>query len=259
MTRSVHPSAYTTGSVTSRDGTIIGYRQLGHGPGIIAVHGGMQAAQNFMRLAAALADAFTVYVPDRRGRGLSGPPGAYYSLQTECEDIEVLIRATGAHNVFGLSSGALIVLHAALTLPATDKVALYEPPLSIDHSTPTWWVTRYDREVAQGKLGSAMLTVVRGTQMTPPILRFVPRSLLALLLDHAVRLGSEDMGSGQDRGPSRPVTARPVALRLLLLRKAASRHESPPARIRRVETSRCVHSSPPCTTTHSWSWRAKDQ
>ena len=54
--------------MTSRDGTIIGYRQLGRGPGVIAVHGGMQAAQNLMKLAGALADSFTVYLPDRRGR-----------------------------------------------------------------------------------------------------------------------------------------------------------------------------------------------
>ena len=41
----------------------------GQRPGIIAVHGGgMQAAQNLMKLAHALADSFTVYLPDRRGR-----------------------------------------------------------------------------------------------------------------------------------------------------------------------------------------------
>jgi hypothetical protein len=39
------------------------------------MHTGMQAAQNFMLLAKALSDEFTVYLPDRRGRGLSGPPG----------------------------------------------------------------------------------------------------------------------------------------------------------------------------------------
>jgi len=40
---------YTTGTVTSHDGTTIGYRRLGEGPGIIAVHGGLQAGQNFMK------------------------------------------------------------------------------------------------------------------------------------------------------------------------------------------------------------------
>src|SRR5438067_5501090 len=76
---------YTTDSVTS-DGATIGYRQIGSGPGLILLHGGMQASQHYMRLAAALADAFTVYVPDRRGRGLSGPHGDQYSIAKECED-----------------------------------------------------------------------------------------------------------------------------------------------------------------------------
>lgn len=30
---------YTTSSVTSKDGTTVGYRQMGSGPGIILMHG----------------------------------------------------------------------------------------------------------------------------------------------------------------------------------------------------------------------------
>jgi len=48
---------YTTGSVTSKDGTTIGYRQLGHGPGVVLLHGMMSSGQNHMQLAEALADA----------------------------------------------------------------------------------------------------------------------------------------------------------------------------------------------------------
>jgi pimeloyl-ACP methyl ester carboxylesterase len=189
---------YTTGTVTSHDGTTIGYRRLGEGPGIIAVHGGLQAGQNFMKLGAALADEFTVYLPDRRGRGMSGPPGDRYSLTAECEDIDALLRETGTHNVFGLSSGAIVALQAALTVPAIHKVALYEPPLSIHDSTPMGWVTRYDQEVARGDLASAMITVMEGTQSAPSFLRFLPRSVLACLLGHVInkepsRLGSDDV------------------------------------------------------------------
>ena len=56
-------SAYTIGSVTSRDGTTIGYRQMGRGPGLILLHGAMQAAQNFMRLATALSSSFSWTTP----------------------------------------------------------------------------------------------------------------------------------------------------------------------------------------------------
>src|SRR3954452_5225511 len=113
--------AYITRTIISADGTTIGYRQLGHGPGLILVHGAMQAAQNFMDLAIALADAFTVYVPDRRGRGLSGPHGEHYCLAREVEDIQAIIAATGTAYLFGLSSGAIVALHTTLTTPAIRR------------------------------------------------------------------------------------------------------------------------------------------
>src|SRR4051812_9579801 len=115
---------FTTGQVTSADGTTIGYRQLGSGPGLILLHGGMMASQNFTRLAGALADTFRVYVPDRRGRGLSGPHGDDYGLARECEDIQALVEQTGAQNIFGLSSGAIVALQSALVLDSLRKVAL---------------------------------------------------------------------------------------------------------------------------------------
>jgi pimeloyl-ACP methyl ester carboxylesterase len=66
------PSA-AVGSVTSADGTTVGYRRVGDGPDVVLVHGGGQSSQNLMTLARTLSDRFTVYVPDRRGRGMSGP------------------------------------------------------------------------------------------------------------------------------------------------------------------------------------------
>jgi len=177
---------YTTGSATSKDGATIGYRQLGCGPGMMLLHGSMSSAHNHMQLAEALADAFTVYVPDRRGRGLSGPYSEDYSVQRDVEDIEAILTKTGAHNVFGVSSGGIICLQAALTLPTIHKAAIYEPPLFINSSVPTAVLTRFDEEMAQGKVAAALVTAMKGARMGPPIFNVMPRWLLERLTKMAM-------------------------------------------------------------------------
>ncbi|MEV4398168.1 alpha/beta hydrolase [Nonomuraea sp. NPDC049607] len=174
--------------VLSADGTTIGYRRRGRGPGLILVHGAMQASQHFTKLAAALSTDFTVYVPDRRGRGLSGPHGADFSVMREVEDLQALVTATGASQIFGLSSGALVVLRTALTTPALDRLALYEPPLSIDGSAPMDWVPRYDHEVAAGKSASALVTALKGLDAEPSLFSRIPRFALVPLLAIGARL-----------------------------------------------------------------------
>ena len=165
---------YTTGFVTSKDGTIIGYRQLGQGPGLVILHGGMESIQSHIQLAEALADTYTVYLPDRRGRGLSGPHGKNYGIQREVEDLDALLTQTSAHNVFGLSSAAIVLLHAALTLPAIYKAVIFEPPL---FNVTDDWLPRYDQEIAKGKVAAALATGTKGTQMWG---HAMPRWLLEL-------------------------------------------------------------------------------
>jgi len=177
---------YSKGLVRSSDGTAIGYRQYGSGPGLILVHGGMKAAQHFSKLADILGTSFNVYVPDRRGRGMTGPPGEGFGVQREVEDMQALIAATGARFIFGLSSGALVSLRTALFTPALDHVALYEPPLSINGSVPTAWVPRFDREIAAGRLAAALVTALKGTGVDPMFAR-LPRLVLAPVMAVALR------------------------------------------------------------------------
>lgn len=159
------PERWTTGSVTSKDGTTIGYRQIGRGPGVVLVHGIMESTQSHVQLAERLGDTLTVYLPDRRGRGRSGPQGNDYRLQKEVEDLEGLLAKTGAHQVFGVSAGALICLQAALTLPAIHKAAIFEPPLLISGSLSTAFLKRFDEEMANGDVASALVTAMKGSQM----------------------------------------------------------------------------------------------
>ena len=184
----------TTGSVTSQDGTTIGYRQYGHGPGVVLLHGTASSGYNHKQLAEALADAFTVVMPDRRTLGLSGPYSKDYSIQKEVEDLDALLTKTGAHHVFGVSSVGIICLQAALTLPALHKAAIFEPPLFIN-GAPTAVLARFDQEMAEGKVAAALITAMKAAQMGPPIFNVMPHWLLELLVSMAMK--SEDKkGSG---------------------------------------------------------------
>jgi pimeloyl-ACP methyl ester carboxylesterase len=180
----------TTDFVTSQDGTTIGYRRFGRGPGIILLHGGMKSSNDFRSLAELLSDAFTSYVPDRRGRGLSGPHGAAFSVVREVEDVQALIAKTEATNLFGLSSGALVALRTALATPSLRKVALYEPPLSIDGSVPVDWVPRYERELAEGRLAAALVTALKETQIEP-LFASLPRWLLEPFIALGLRVSPQ--------------------------------------------------------------------
>jgi pimeloyl-ACP methyl ester carboxylesterase len=166
---------FRIGSVTSKDGTAIGYRAFGCGPGVVLVHGTMSSGRHHTQLAEALGDNFTVYVPDRRGRGLSGPYRPADGIQQDVEDLQALIAATGAHNAFGLSSGAIIVLQAALTLDGIHKAAIFEPPLLNNASEPAATLRRFDREMAEGNVAAALITAMKGAQMGPPIFNLMPR------------------------------------------------------------------------------------
>lgn len=187
------PSAvFETGSVRSSDGTVIGYRRIGHGPGLILVHGAMMASQQFESLARILADNFTVYVPDRRGRGMSGAPGPDYGIRTEIDDLAALLRETDAHNVFGLSSGAAIALHAARELPQITKLALYEPPLAGNGTSPTAWADDYLRDIEKGRTAAAFVSVLKGTGDSRGV-AMIPRPILVPLAALLLRL---DNGGG---------------------------------------------------------------
>lgn len=179
--------------VTSADGTTIGYRRIGSGPGLVISHGGMGSGHNHLEQARALADTFTVYLPDRRGRGLSGPFGDGYGVRQDAEDLAAVIAATGARYLFGLSVGGASALAAALTVPAVEKLAVYEPALS---TAPLGWVPRFTAELDRGRTAAALVTAMKGAQMGPPLLRAAPRPLLEL--GTYLGLRSEDRrGSGE--------------------------------------------------------------
>jgi pimeloyl-ACP methyl ester carboxylesterase len=173
----------TQDTVTSRDGTKIGYYRTGHGPAVVVLHGSMESARSHTLLAEALAGDFTVYLPDRRGRGLSGPHRPDHTVGTEVEDLEAVLTAAGAELAFGVSAGGAVVLEAARTVPGLRKVALYEPAIVDDPTPHRDWLVRFDREVAEGNLAGAMVTSMYGLQLAPAFLKVIPRRLMTLMTE----------------------------------------------------------------------------
>jgi len=151
-------------TIASKDGTSIGYRQSGNGPGLIICHGGGRISQNYEKLARALSHKFTVYIPDRRGRGLSGPAGADYDIHKASEDLIAVISATRADFVFGHSAGGLIALETMLALPV-KKLAVYEPPVSVNGSFPFDWLPDFEKALERGQRKKAMAISLKGLQV----------------------------------------------------------------------------------------------
>jgi pimeloyl-ACP methyl ester carboxylesterase len=124
--------------VTSKDGTTIAFDRSGEGPPLILIGGAFsdRKASLLVGLAELLAPHFTVYNYDRRGRGGSGDNGPY-AVEREVEDLEALVaEAGGSAFVYGLSSGAILAFEAAAHGVAIDKLALHEPPYSVDDTHP---------------------------------------------------------------------------------------------------------------------------
>jgi pimeloyl-ACP methyl ester carboxylesterase len=80
--------------VPSKDGTSIAYDRQGSGPAVILVGGAFVDRSENAPLATELAERFTVYNYDRRGRGDSGDT-LPYAVEREIEDLEPLIAEAG--------------------------------------------------------------------------------------------------------------------------------------------------------------------
>jgi pimeloyl-ACP methyl ester carboxylesterase len=189
--------SYQTNQATSADGTRIGFRTLGAGPDLVLLHGSMQWSGSHMGLAELLADEFTVHLPDRRGRGLSGPypAPADFGIRTELEDVAAVLEATGTQDLFGVSASGLIVLEAARTMPSIRRVAVYEPALVLAGEDLSSWLHRYDQEIAEGRVAAALVTAMMGLRLGPP--SFFPHGLMTLLTKAILKSQDKKAAAGE--------------------------------------------------------------
>ncbi|MFI5938427.1 alpha/beta fold hydrolase [Actinoplanes sp. NPDC051494] len=201
-------------TLTSADGTTIGYETLGSGPALILVDGAMcyRGFGPMRELAAALADTFTVYLYDRRGRGESGDTRPY-EPRREVEDLAALLTAAGGSAALvGVSSGAVLAADAANAVPGFTALAVYEPPFIVDGThppRPDTFLPETEALIAAGDHGGAVKKFLRSVGMPgfavtimsllPPFRKMKP---VAPTLPHDLRILG-DTGRGVPLDPAR--------------------------------------------------------
>ena len=152
--------------ILSKDGTTIAVDRTGHGPALVFVDGAMcyRASGPSRPMAAALAEHFTVFTYDRRGRGDSSDSRPY-DIQREVDDLEAVIREAGGQAVvLGVSSGAALALEAAHRGVPITRLALYEAPFIVDGSRPPLsdeFVPEMQTALAAGRRADAVKMFMR--------------------------------------------------------------------------------------------------
>lgn len=170
----------TLGTVTSQDGTRIAFERLGDGPPLIVVDGAFCTREMgpSKKLAPLLADRFTVYAYDRRGRGDSGDT-LPFEVTREVEDLAALIeQAGGTASVLGTSSGASLALEAARQGLPIDRLVLFEAPMVVDDSRPPVgedYEARLEALIDSGQRGKAIKLFMReGIRVPAPFVALMP-------------------------------------------------------------------------------------
>jgi pimeloyl-ACP methyl ester carboxylesterase len=150
------------GFVVTSDQTRIGFERHGTGPPLLLVHGGLGDRTRWNPLVEEIKDHFTIYAMDRRGRGLSGD-GDVYSLWHEVDDVAAVANSIdGPVSVYGVSSGAVYALEAALKIPNLHKLVLYEPAIADGvEITPPDFVERLEKLIDDGKREEAIVAMLR--------------------------------------------------------------------------------------------------
>lgn len=150
------------------------------GSGVVVVHPSMVTAADYTRFAQKLSAALgrPVHTFNRRGRGQSSPQPEDYTLDVDIRDLDAVMRHTSSTDVFGHSFGGAVALHAARTLPV-ERLAVYDPAVSVNHSVKADWTAEYERATAAGDDGRALAVMIRGMETGGALAR-MPLSMLTL-------------------------------------------------------------------------------
>ena len=173
MTKATKPNEEREiATVTSADGTEIAYERSGSGPPLVLVHGaGLDHSfWDLSDLRPALAEHYTVYAIDRRGRGKSGDADEY-ELEREVEDVAAVVESIDEPvTLLGHSFGAVVALNAAARIDTLRGLVLYEPGISFEDGFPLMeqMLGTIRPLIADGEMEQALLTVLNTVRTPEP-------------------------------------------------------------------------------------------
>ncbi|MFG2041786.1 alpha/beta fold hydrolase [Dactylosporangium sp. NPDC048998] len=151
-----------TETIAGASGATIPVHTIGTGPGIVILHGGGVQASDYHRLARALSDRFTVHLYNRRGRPDTAPLDGTETVETDVGDLAAVLEHTGARSVFGHSGGGFVALRAGLSLPL-ERIAVYDPGLSILGRPSAAFIEPFEAYVREGDIARGLTVMVRDT------------------------------------------------------------------------------------------------
>jgi pimeloyl-ACP methyl ester carboxylesterase len=179
-------------TIRSRDGTPIGLWKTGSGPALLAVHGSGADHAAWDSVVPLLADSFTVYAMDRRGRGASGD-AAEYTIELEFEDTAAAVEALpGPVHLYGHSFGGTCAFEAALRGRNLASLTLYEggPKPAGLRFIPDDFIAQLEQVIAAGQRDDAVSTfMLRAAGVSPeelPVLRQNPAWAARLAAAHTL-------------------------------------------------------------------------
>ncbi|MET3173176.1 UNVERIFIED_ORG: pimeloyl-ACP methyl ester carboxylesterase [Arthrobacter sp. UYCu721] len=135
------------------------------GSGVVVVPASMVTATDYTKFAQKLSAALSrpVHTFNRRGRGSSSPQAEDYMLDADIRDLDAVMKHTSSTDVFGHSFGGAVALHAARTLPV-ERLAVYDPAVSVNHSVKADWTAEYERATASGDDDRALAVLTKGLE-----------------------------------------------------------------------------------------------
>ncbi len=135
------------------------------GSGVVVVPASMVTAADYTKFAQKLSTALgrPVHTFNRRGRGSSSPQADDYTLDADIRDLDAVMKHTSSTDVFGHSFGGAVALHAARTLPV-ERLAVYDPAVSVNHSVKADWTAEYERATAAGDDDRALAVLTKGLE-----------------------------------------------------------------------------------------------